>query len=458
MAEIVQSTKPLSVNPLKTSQPMGASLAFLGLARTMPLEHGARGCTSFNKLFFMRHFREPIALQTTAMDQIVTVLGADDNVVEALHTIAETNHPEMVGLITTGLSETQGTDIPSTIKAFRTAYPQHEGMSIIAVNATDTLGCLDSGFAQAVQAIIGTLVPEGIVDRLPHQVNVLASPMLTAGDVETIKDWITAFGLTAIVLPDLGDSLDGHLIDEGFSTLTYGGTSRDQISSMAQSAATLVIGPSLFAAADLLQRRTGIADYRFDGVMGVEQCDAFTHALSQISGRTVPARLERQRNQLLDAMVDCHFYLSTIPIAVAADPDLLGMLVPFLVAMGLDVVSAVAAAPAASLASMPVDKVQAGDFEDVEIQARAAGAKVLIANSHGSETAKRLGIPLIPAGFPQYGFVGGHARRWVGYDGTRQIIFDLANMLMQQQHHIEPYRSIYWQGTPRDAELGAMAL
>ena len=68
MADVLIPTKALAVNPLKASQPIGASLAFLGVAQTMPLEHGARGCTSFNKLFFMRHFREPIALQTTAMD------------------------------------------------------------------------------------------------------------------------------------------------------------------------------------------------------------------------------------------------------------------------------------------------------------------------------------------------------------------------------------------------------
>ncbi|MBK8175089.1 MAG: hypothetical protein IPK66_07445 [Rhodospirillales bacterium] len=84
MAEITLSAKPLAVSPLKVSPAMGASLAFLGLDRAMPLEHGARGCTALSKLFFMRHFREPIALQTTAMELLTVVLGADDNVVEYL--------------------------------------------------------------------------------------------------------------------------------------------------------------------------------------------------------------------------------------------------------------------------------------------------------------------------------------------------------------------------------------
>lgn len=45
MAEIVKRSKALSVNPLKVSQPVGASLAFLGVQRAIPksdrlLPHG----------------------------------------------------------------------------------------------------------------------------------------------------------------------------------------------------------------------------------------------------------------------------------------------------------------------------------------------------------------------------------------------------------------------------------
>jgi len=203
MAEIVLPTKALAVNPLKVSQPMGASLAFLGLARTMPLEHGARGCTSFNKLFFMRHFREPIALQTTAMDQVTTVIGSDDNVVEALRTIAEKNQPDIVGLITTGLSETQGADIHRTIKDFRAAYPQHAAMSVVPVNATDTLGCLETGFARAVEALIrAEWLPiniwepaagrGAIVDVLrAHGRTVTASDIVDYGGLDFTQDFLT---------------------------------------------------------------------------------------------------------------------------------------------------------------------------------------------------------------------------------------------------------------------------
>ena len=119
MADSFLAAKPLAVNPLKVSQPMGAALAFMGLASTMPLEHGAQGCTAFSKAFFTRHFREPIALQTTAMDHVVTIIGADENVVEALRTIAQMHAPQIVGLISTGLAEMQGADITRSIKQFQ---------------------------------------------------------------------------------------------------------------------------------------------------------------------------------------------------------------------------------------------------------------------------------------------------------------------------------------------------
>ena len=52
MPEIIKRKKPLSVSPLKTSQTVGGALAFLGIARSMPLMHGSQGCTAFAKVFF----------------------------------------------------------------------------------------------------------------------------------------------------------------------------------------------------------------------------------------------------------------------------------------------------------------------------------------------------------------------------------------------------------------------
>jgi nitrogenase molybdenum-iron protein NifN len=291
-----------------------------------------------------------------------------------------------------------------------------------------------------------------LVGRRKKQVNVLCASMLTPGDTEAIRDWIEAFGLRPVMLPDIGDSLDGHLVDAETSPLTLGGTPKSEIASMGESAATLVIGHSLAKAADLLQARTGVPDYRFDHLLGLDACDAFTMALAEISGQPVPAKIDRQRAQLQDAMVDSHFMTGFLRVGIAADPDLLVALGQFLAGVGAEIVAAVAPARAEVLTTMPAAKVQIGDLEDLERAAQSGDAQLIISNSHAVQCAERLGIPILRAGFPQYDYVGGYARTWVGYRGSRQALFDVANLFLGNHHDTPVHRSIYWRGTERDSE------
>ncbi|MFH2134000.1 MAG: nitrogenase iron-molybdenum cofactor biosynthesis protein NifN [Pseudomonadota bacterium] len=450
MAEILKRNKALAVNPLKASQPVGASLAFLGINKAIPMLHGSQGCTAFGKGYFVRHFREPIPLQTTAMDQVSTVMNADENVIEGLRAVCEKSKPAMIGLPTTGLSETQGTDIKRLVKDFYTKYPEYAHVAVVPVNTPDFTGCLESGYALAVKATLEVMLPEKTnnVGKRKKQVNVLTGSFLTPGDIEHIKELIEAFGLRPLVLPDIGDSLDGHLTEMESSPLTVGGTPVSDISSMGESIATLVLGNSLFDAADVLKAQTGVPDYRFDCLMGLEAVDSFVSALADISGKPVPEKIERQRAQLQDAMVDAHFMLGFARIAIAADADLLYGMSRLVMEMGCEVVAAVSPARANILASVVAEQVAIGDLEDLENMARRKDAQLVISNSHAVETARRLGVPLLRAGFPQYDLLGGYQRLWVGYRGTRQSLFDLANLLVEHGHHEpEPFVSIYAQRT-----------
>jgi len=287
----------------------------------------------------------------------------------------------------------------------------------------------------------------GSVGKRKKQINVLAGSFLTPGDVEHLKEIVEAFGLRPLVLPDIGDSLDGHLTEVDTSPVTLGGTPVSDISSMGESIATLVLGNSLYDAADFLKTQTGVPDYRFDSLMGLDAVDSFVAALAEISGKPVPEKIERQRAQLQDAMVDCHFMLGFARVAIAADPDLLYGMACMVTDMGCEVVAAVAPARANILTYVDAAQVAIGDLEDLEIAAKRNGAQLVISNSHAVETSRRLGVPLLRAGFPQYDLIGGYQRLWVGYRGTRQALFDLSNLMAEHGHHeTEPYVSIYHQG------------
>ncbi|MBI1423298.1 MAG: nitrogenase iron-molybdenum cofactor biosynthesis protein NifN [Gammaproteobacteria bacterium] len=447
MAEMIKRNKALSVSPLKASSPIGAALAFLGINRSIPMLHGSQGCTAFGKVFFVRHFREPIPLQTTAMDQVSSVMGADGNIVEGLKTICEKSKPALIGLPSTGLAETQGCDLRGSVKKFRDTYPEYAEVKVVPVNTPDFTGCLESGYAAAVHAMIDVLVPSADEagtkpGQRRHQVNVLVNASLTPGDLETLREIIGSFGLRPILIPDVSDSLDGHLTDQDFSPVTIGGTPVSEFDILGDSIATLAIGPSLFKAGELLQERTGVPLHTFDHLMGLEAMDVFVMCLHEISGAPVPESLARQRAQLQDCMLDTHFMLGQARFAIAGDSDLLLAMSSFVTSMGAEVVAAVVPARSDCLKQIPCQDVKIGDLEDLEKTARERKAEILIGNSHAVDSAMRLNIPILRAGFPQYDLLGGYQRSWIGYRSSRQALFDLANILLEHNtHEIHPYHS-----------------
>jgi len=457
MTEILKRNKALSVSPLKASQPIGGSLATLGFNRAMPMLHGSQGCTAFAKVFFVRHFREPIPLQSTAMDQSSSVLGADENVVVGIKTIAEKSRPALITILTTGLAETQGADVHRNVCEFRAAHPEFDDVAVVAVNTPDFTGSVETGYAATLTEIIRTLVPDAKeAGTLPgwrkRQVNVLVSYMLTPGDLEALRDIFEQFQLRPVFVPDLSDSLDGCLTEDDFSPVTIGGTPLSEMATLGHAKATVVIGASLQKAADLLEEKTGVPTYRFDHLYGLHANDALISALAEISGLDVPERIERQRAQLQDAMLDTHFMLGQLRIAIAADADLLHALVDQVQEMGAEVVAAVTSCNTPQLASIPVASIKIGDLEDMELIAKANNAQLVIGNSHAVDSAERLDTPILRAGFPLYDIIGGYQKTWIGYKGARQTLFDLANLVINHAHEEIPvYRSVYAQKPANEA-------
>jgi nitrogenase molybdenum-cofactor synthesis protein NifE len=206
-------TRQRTVNPLKMSQPLGASYAFLGMNRCMPVMHGSQGCTSFGLVLLVRHFREAIPLQTTAMNEATTIMGGYDNVEKAILNIRNRAKPELIAICSTGLTETKGDDVHGLLEADPTAHPEVADTALVYVSTPDFLGAFQDGWAKAVTALIEALV-EPATARRARQVNVLPGCHLTPGDIDELREIIEAFGLSPIFLPDVSGSLDGHMSDE----------------------------------------------------------------------------------------------------------------------------------------------------------------------------------------------------------------------------------------------------
>ncbi|WP_370978138.1 nitrogenase iron-molybdenum cofactor biosynthesis protein NifN [Agaribacterium sp. ZY112] len=448
MAELIKLNKALVTSPLKNSACLGAALAFQGLGRSIALMHGSQGCTAFAKVFFVRHFREPIPLQTTAMDQVSSVMGGDDNVLQALDTLCSKNKPSVIGLLTTGLVETQGSDIQRLVREFKTHHPEHKNTAVVPVSTPDFSGGFEQGYAAALEAIIDSEIKVSNEQGLrKNQVNVLAAAHLNAADLEFIRESIESFGLRALILPDLEHSLDGHLGQSDYSALSAGGVALDDLRSAGQSTATLVIGASLNNTADKLHVKTGLRDWRFNNLMGLDNVDRWFACLAEISGREIALKWRRHRAQLLDAMLDCHFMCGKARIAIATEADLLIAWQELLNSVGSEVVAAVAPVSCPSLKELSCKRVIVGDFSELEKEARQEQAQLVMGSSHALASAERLKLPLMRIGFPLHDSLGAFRHLSSGYRGSQLCLFDVANLLLQNHKELPVYSS-YLRASP----------
>src|SRR6266542_203068 len=137
MAKVLASNKSCTVNPLKMSQPVGGALAFMGIQGCMPLLHGSQGCTSFGLVLLVRHFKEAIPLQTTAMSEVATVLGGFENVEQAVVNIANRAKPEIIAICSTGVTEIKGDDVDGYIKLIRAKHPELSHIGLVYVSTPD---------------------------------------------------------------------------------------------------------------------------------------------------------------------------------------------------------------------------------------------------------------------------------------------------------------------------------
>lgn len=442
MAKPVHPKRAVSTNPLKVSAPLGAALAYLGIESAVPLFHGSQGCTAFAMVHLVRHFKEAVPLQTTAMNEVSTILGGAEQIEEAVENIRKKSNPKFIGIASTALTETRGEDVPGELKEILARRTDFAGTKVVYASTPDFDGALEDGFAKAVTAVVEALVPEvDPVWRDPdmRQVNLLAGSHLTVADVEELARLVRAFGLSPIVLPDITSSLDGHVSDDWRGT-SLGGTAIADIESMGRSAFTLAIGESMRPAAELLEKKTYAPFRVFQSVSGLKPVDAFIRTLMELSGRQdPPAGIKRDRSRLADASLDAHFHTGGLRVAIGGDPDLLFSLSNVLAGMGAQIVAAATTSSSSPvLMRIPAEEVILGDLGDLEDAAKAAGAQVLISHSHGRSAAHRLHIPLVRAGFPIFDRIGSQDVCRVGYRGTRAFLIEIANVVQSIHHAATP--------------------
>ncbi|MBY5503020.1 nitrogenase iron-molybdenum cofactor biosynthesis protein NifN [Rhizobium leguminosarum] len=428
MARVVSQTKSASVNPLKSSPPLGAAFAFLGVDGAIPLLHGSQGCTSFALALLVRHFNEAIPLQTTAMNEAAIIVGGADRLEEAILNLKTRTRPRLIGICTTASVEARDEDVAGDVENIkRKRAMELAGTEVVLANTPDFDGAIEEGWSKAVTAVIEAIARPDKQYRNPRKIAILPGWNLTVADIEHLRETAVSFGLDPVILPDVSGALDGSIPEEWMPT-TYGGTKLKEIRDLGATMQCIAIGEHMRRPAEALQRLTGVPYVLFRSLTGLENVDRFIRVLAAMSRKQTPLNVRRNRMQLQDAMLDGHSHMAGKKIAIASEPDQLFQLSDFFTAMGAEIAAAVTTTGTSkALEMVPAKTVKVGDLSDLE--SLAATADLIVTHSHGREAARRLGVPLMRVGFPMFDRLGSQHKLTILYRGTRDVIFDFANIL-----------------------------
>lgn len=439
MATVVNGPKRGVVDPLKHSQPLGAVVVTLGLHGAMPLVHGSRGCAMFAKALLTRHFREPVPVQTTGVTEVTAVIGAGESMVTSLDAIREKFQPEIIAVISTGLTEVSGEDIEAELNTYVEAAHRAaaEGGDqdvplIIRVSTPDFRGGMSDGYAAMLTATVQAGLADGAATGRPAlgqgTAAMLAGQSLTAVDADEINDMLRGFAFDPIQVPGRSGAMDGHT--HAFAPVAVGGTTREDLHRLAGCGLIAGIGSTTQAAGAALTAATGAQLIQVPHLCGLGATDALVAQLLERTGLPAPEPLQRWRARLTDGLLDAHFVLAGSRIALALEPEQLLGVATLLAEVGVEVVTAVSPTADPVLAEVPCQEVVIGDLDDLETRAAEAGAELVLSSSHARALSHRIGSGLLPIGLPAYDRLGGTLRGTCGYRGSLQLLTDIANELI----------------------------
>jgi nitrogenase molybdenum-iron protein NifN len=422
--------KPLQVNPIKLSQPMGAALAFMGIRNCMPLMHGSQGCASYAKVFYTRHFNEPIPLYNTSVGDITAILdGGDFSILMAIENITKKNtslKPEIIGLCTTGLTETKGDDVRNVATHIEIPY--------CYVNTPDYEGGMESGWALTAKALIKQHTKE-TTELKPNKLLLLPHASMQPIEVEKVKEFCESFGFESYALPDLSTSLDGYL-SQNQGKLGTGAIGIEEIRVLGTCATVVSIGQSMqIAATALLEKNPNILHLHFDHLMGQQNNDNFVAALMKIRQIQPKASIKRWRGRLQDAMLDSHFLIGASHFVITGEPDMCVGMCELLQSVGGTIDAVIATTYSSVLEKISAKNVFVGDLEDAEIYFK--NADLVISNYHAERLLhmQERHTGLILRGFPNYEELGNQLKNDQLYEGSTYFLFEVANKLREVKHH-----------------------
>lgn len=432
------------INPSKMCQPMGAVQALLGMKDTMPIIHGSQGCSTYMRFQLTRHFREPIEVASTSMNEKTVIYGGEFNLMKALKNITEKQSPALIAVTSSCLTETIGDDMTGIIAKFEDANIGKKMPVIVPVSTPSYAGSHVEGYDKTIKALVEHLA----IPSIPNgKINIITGNISPA-DVGEVKEILKQLDVESIILTDTSENLDAPLSESALN-LYKGGTTIEEIEDTANSMATIALSKHADSAGVFLEKKYAVKSISGPLPVGVENTDRFVDSICGFADVEIPETLKRDRGRLIDAMVDAHSYNYHRKVSIFGDPDFVSGMARFTAEMGM-IPSVLCTGSSSNRFSDDIDVLSkekgfnpvvlaGGDLYDLHREIKGAGTDILIGNSYGASIAQEEHIPLFRAGFPIFDRIGAQRISVLGYKGGINFVDRITNTILDYYYDESGY-------------------
>lgn len=433
----ISERSALCINPCKTCQPVGALYCALGVHKCMPHSHGSQGCVSYHRTFLSRHFKEPAIASTSSFTEGASVFGGGSNLRTGVKNVFEIYNPDIIAVHTTCLSETIGDDVGSYI--LEMDLPDDK--LVVHASTPSYVGSHITGYFNMMSGFINYLSRS--TGKSNGKVGIFPG-FLNPADIREMKRIAKAMCVPSIMFPDQSGVMDAPMTGR-YEMYPKGGTTLNEIAALGDCEKIIACGAlTSLEPASVLERKCNVPYELAPLPIGIEGTDQFVMALSSLMQNDVPASLEEERGQLVDVILDAHFYYHGKTVAVFGDPDTVLGLTQLVLEMGMIPKYVITGTPGEAFGKMTNAmlerfgakgcKAKAGaDLFELHQWIKNEPVDLLLGTSYGKQIARAEGIPIVRAGFP---ILDRYAHSYfpiTGYKGALRLVEQITNALLD--HH-----------------------
>jgi nitrogenase molybdenum-iron protein beta chain len=430
----------LTVNPAKACQPLGAMFASVGFEKTLAFNHGSQGCTAYFRSHLARHFKEPCAAVSTSMTEDAAVFGGMQNLIDGLQNAYTVYKPDMIIVSTTCIAEVIGDDLTSFIRNAREKGSIPADFPVAQAHTPSFVGSHINGYDAAIKGVLSYLW-EGKTRAPNERINIIPGfDGFAVGNNRELKRMLNAFGIEYDIISDVSDQFDTPT--DGTYRMFDGGTPLETAKNAISAKATISMQKYCTEKTGELVTSKGQEYVSFHYPLGVGATDDFLMKLSELTGKPIPASLEKERGRLIDAMADSSAWLHGKSYSVFGDPDFVYGMTRFLLEMGAEPVHLLStnggndweAEIKALLATSPYGaKAQVWPGKDLWAMRSLLATEpcdFVIGSTFGKTFERELGIPLIRLTFPIFDRHHHHRFPVWGYQGALQVLVTILDKIL----------------------------